>query len=638
MLSLYAILTILTLTLSLMIALRVRRASRLTPLTMRRKPRNETRKEIVMNTRRSTLLGLLTFLFFCLLPHASQAQGQDPSGRTSGYYFTTGNPFYNAGYKGQCTWYVWGRCAETGWNIGFTGNAVDYYGNVRNAGGRDMSPGVGAIQCLALTQYGHVAYVVQVNNYNSWVVEEYNVISLQWDRETVSRDPNNPSRVHGDRFNWTTLQGFIHPRGGSSVGTDGAVYVADITVPDNTNFTTNQVFVKTWRMKNTGTNTWVNGYQWVFDGGTQMNGISPSGVPGVSPGGTGDISVGMQAPGTPGTYQGFWRLRGPSGEFGQQVWVLIKVISPPPSPVTTPPSVIFDETNKNRWLGPAGLNTPLAPWTLHDQGGGMGGFSQSWDHDDDSNLSTSPRFPGSRGGYATFGYINSNPEGLHTLFVRVWSGDGSRSQDYASGQYGYDASAPTVIVTSGQTASTTYTSPQKLVYHIADLYSGIAQWGQAWDSDPGPQFSTSDGSLDLPAGTHTLHVHTWDNVGNNHDYTFGPFTYTPPVVVPSFTGIASASPASIAAGGATTIQATVTDTGGPGSCLVYVEVDDVSGSIAGKSFWDNQSFAAGGSKTYFFPWTAPGTPGTCTVKLACFKPGWGTLLNWNNAAATVSVK
>ena len=304
----------------------------------------------------------------------------------------------------------------------------------------------------------------------------------------------------------------------------------------------------------------------------------------------------------------------------------------------TPPSVSFNESYKNRWLGPKDLNTQVVSWTTADAGGGNSGLSQAWDHDDDNNLGTSPQFPGSHGGYATFGYINGNPEGLHTLFVRVWSGDGSRSQDYASGQYGYDASAPTVNITSGQTAGTTYTSPQKLVHHIADPYSGVAQWGQAWDSDPGPQFSTSDGSLDLPVGTHTLHVHTWDKVGNNHDYTFGPFTYTPPAVAPSFIGIASASPASIAAGGATTIQATVTDTGGTGSCLVYMEVDDASGNIAGKSFWDNESFTAGSSKTYSFPWTAPGTPGTYTVKLACFRPGWGALLNWNNSAATVSVK
>ena len=637
MLSLYTILTILMLILSLRIALRAPRTSRLTPLTTRRKARNETRKEIVMNTRRSTLLGLLTLLFFCLLPHASRAQGQDPSGRTSGYYFTNGNPYYNAGYNGQCTWYVWGRCAETGWNIGFTGNAIDYYGNVQNAGGRDMSPGVGAIQCLALTQYGHVAYVVQVNDYNSWVVEEYNVISLQWDRETVSRDPNNPSRVHGDRLNWTTLQGFIHPRGGSSVGTDGAAYVADVTVPDNTTLYTNQSFVKTWRMKNTGNTTWGGGYQWVFDKGTQMNGASPSGVPGVGPGGTGDISVGMQAPGTPGTYQGFWRLRGPSGEFGQQVWVLIKVVSPPPPPVTTPPSVTFDETNKNRWFGPAGLNTPLAPWTLHDQGGGIGGFSQSWDHDDDANLGTSAQFPGSASGYMEFAYLNaSTREGQHTVYVRAWNRDRTRYADYPSGWYGYDATPPAVALTSTQTAGATYTASQHLTFHISEPLSGLAKWGAAWDADPGAQTAVGDGgALDLPTGTHTLHVHAWDTVGNNQDWTFGPFTLSP--APPTF-ALSATAPATVAAGAMASISATVLDTGGAtGGDIVDVEIFNGAGAQVAQQFYASQNFLAGGSQTYSPAWTASTTPGAYTVKLGVFTGDWTKELAWNDNAATINV-
>jgi hypothetical protein len=41
---------------------------------------------------------------------------------------------------------------------------------------------------------------------------------------------------------------------------DDAVWVADVTVPDGTQMTPGQDFVKTWKIRNTGSCTWGTGY------------------------------------------------------------------------------------------------------------------------------------------------------------------------------------------------------------------------------------------------------------------------------------------------------------------------------------------------------------------------------------------
>jgi len=112
-------------------------------------------------------------------------------------------------------------------------------------------------------------------------------------------------------------------------------FVADVTVPDNTIMQPNQVFQKVWRIQNTGTCTWTTSYQFVFDSGYQLGAPSAINLPrNVLPNETIDISVDMQAPSVNGTYQGFWKMRNPSGiKFGtaatqsgnDSVWVKIIV-------------------------------------------------------------------------------------------------------------------------------------------------------------------------------------------------------------------------------------------------------------------------------------------------------------------------
>jgi hypothetical protein len=94
-------------------------------------------------------------------------------------------------------------------------------------------------------------------------------------------------------------------------------FVADVTYPDNTIVVPNQVFTKTWRIKNVGSCAWNSSYSLIFDhqDGMGVNaGYSQpltSGV--INPGQTVDLSVNLTAPATPGSYIGYWRLRDPGG-------------------------------------------------------------------------------------------------------------------------------------------------------------------------------------------------------------------------------------------------------------------------------------------------------------------------------------
>jgi len=91
----------------------------------------------------------------------------------------------------------------------------------------------------------------------------------------------------------------------------------DVTVPDNTKMAPNQVFSKTWRIRNVGTCSWNSSYLLIFDHGDGL-GVSAgytqqltTGV--VNPGQWVDLTVNLKTPAATGTYTGYWRLRDPGG-------------------------------------------------------------------------------------------------------------------------------------------------------------------------------------------------------------------------------------------------------------------------------------------------------------------------------------
>jgi len=115
---------------------------------------------------------------------------------------------------------------------------------------------------------------------------------------------------------------------------DQAKFVSE-TVPDGTVFAPGATFTKTWRLRNTGTCTWNTSYAVVFDSGDPLGASASVALGGnVAPGQEVDLAVPMTAPGAPGNYTGYWRMRNASGViFGttpgnSTFWIKITVVAP----------------------------------------------------------------------------------------------------------------------------------------------------------------------------------------------------------------------------------------------------------------------------------------------------------------------
>ncbi len=109
-----------------------------------------------------------------------------------------------------------------------------------------------------------------------------------------------------------------------------SAWVADVTIPDNAVLNPGADFEKIWRVQNTGTCTWDEGYTLVFFAGDQA--LDPENFEiersedFVAGGETADIGVDLTAPTTPGTYSATWRMQTDAGVFfGEYLTVVIEV-------------------------------------------------------------------------------------------------------------------------------------------------------------------------------------------------------------------------------------------------------------------------------------------------------------------------
>lgn len=181
--------------------------------------------------------------------------------------------------------------------------------------------------------------------------------------------------------------------------TDRAGFVADVTIPDDTNLPPGGDFVKTWRLKNAGTCTWDARYAVVFADGNLMGGQASQALAGsVPPGASVDISLNLKAPVTNGTHRGNWKLRndhgvifglGASGPFYVQI-----TVGPTPTPSTSGETV-YSFTNhvcEAEWVSGAG--TLPCPGTDGDPNGYIRKINepvfQGGKPDDEPTLETRP--------------------------------------------------------------------------------------------------------------------------------------------------------------------------------------------------------------------------------------------------------
>jgi uncharacterized protein YkwD len=127
---------------------------------------------------------------------------------------------------------------------------------------------------------------------------------------------------------------------------DSALFLADVTIADNTRLKQGESFTKTWQLQNTGTCTWNSRYVLAFLSGDRLNSPDSLLLVETAPGKNLDISVVLSAPARDGVFTGLYELRNPAGQvipIGQMksVWVKIMVgtavVAQPP--VETTPGV-----------------------------------------------------------------------------------------------------------------------------------------------------------------------------------------------------------------------------------------------------------------------------------------------------------
>ncbi len=111
---------------------------------------------------------------------------------------------------------------------------------------------------------------------------------------------------------------------------DSAVFLADLTISDNTKLKAGEPFTKTWQLRNTGNCAWDAGYSLVFTGGNRMD--SPKTVPltDTAPNATLDLSVDLKAPASDGVFIGLYEIHNPQGKaipigLTKSMWVKIRV-------------------------------------------------------------------------------------------------------------------------------------------------------------------------------------------------------------------------------------------------------------------------------------------------------------------------
>lgn len=110
----------------------------------------------------------------------------------------------------------------------------------------------------------------------------------------------------------------------------------DVTVPDDTPFEPGAPIRKTWRLINTGSCTWTDGYELIYLRGDKLGAPDSVVMPDtVVPGESVDITVEMTAPTVLGTYRGDWIMRSSFGQiFGiggspeDPIWLQIEVVEP----------------------------------------------------------------------------------------------------------------------------------------------------------------------------------------------------------------------------------------------------------------------------------------------------------------------
>jgi len=108
-------------------------------------------------------------------------------------------------------------------------------------------------------------------------------------------------------------------------------FIADVTIPDESNINIGALVTKTWRVQNTGTCTWWYGYAVAHYSEFDFGATEDVPLPLTGPGQTADLSVNLLVPSLPGLYRGNFVIHNPDGlpielEGDSRLWVVFNAV------------------------------------------------------------------------------------------------------------------------------------------------------------------------------------------------------------------------------------------------------------------------------------------------------------------------
>ena len=107
---------------------------------------------------------------------------------------------------------------------------------------------------------------------------------------------------------------------------DSLEFVADVNVPDDTDMSPGQDFLKTWRVRNAGSCPWGEGYELVYAGyANEMAGQAQPLTQVVQPGQEVEVSVQFTAPEAIGEYLSAWQMSNPAGVTFEEI-IFVRII------------------------------------------------------------------------------------------------------------------------------------------------------------------------------------------------------------------------------------------------------------------------------------------------------------------------
>lgn len=160
-----------------------------------------------------------------------------------------------------------------------------------------------------------------------------------------------------------------------TAGSNAAAYLDDVTIPDDAEIPAGMRFIKTWRVRNTGTLPWGPDYTLRYVQGARIAPADRYPLPVCAPGDETNVSVEVAAPATPGKHYTDWAFYDPAARrFGVLLWMRIAVpgvegeVAHKPRPAPDPASIIAphfsqrDALWRKNVLGGPGSPVTIGSW------------------------------------------------------------------------------------------------------------------------------------------------------------------------------------------------------------------------------------------------------------------------------------